>query len=459
MSSENLHSSAVTISALQSTSNSVSVGRSSSISESSSSTNHLRHNNNEPPIATNFPLGQDEQQLRAQKDVKRGRWRRLKVWERSKKLQEIKEAIKELILFLKNHDYKKTIKASVRRKYWGWWILLAIIIILSAILSSYHDKITKAIQPYQEKIKNTPGAWIIPTVLLIVVSFPPLLGHEIIILISGMIWGTWIGFGIACAGTFLGELATYYAFKHLIRNKSEEIENKSITYATLARLMREGGLMIVILVRASALPGHITTAIQASIGISVWIFSVACFITLPKQFAIVYLGALITESNSNKFISSNNSDLPDQPPGISQVSEQQKSIHHTISVLVFLVTILFTFVSAYLVWMRMRRIRPLVEADFLNRNKSSEKENGWQDESEDGRKSLVGIRNGEMVEMIDRKVGLAKQMVEADQTEKLSEEDERKIVQSVPNLHHLHLIKSNSISPPSTNCNNSSSSL
>jgi uncharacterized membrane protein YdjX (TVP38/TMEM64 family) len=77
---------------------------------------------------------------------------------------------------------------------------------------SKHDRIVLAIRPVADKIVNTPGAWAVPVAALIVVSIPPLIGHEIIILVVGVLWGLWWGFAIAVAGTFIGEILTC---KHL----------------------------------------------------------------------------------------------------------------------------------------------------------------------------------------------------------------------------------------------------
>jgi len=45
--------------------------------------------------------------------------------------------------------------------------------------------------------------------ILIVISFPPLFGHELIALLCGVVWGLWIGFAIVAAGTFLGESKSF----------------------------------------------------------------------------------------------------------------------------------------------------------------------------------------------------------------------------------------------------------
>ena len=44
---------------------------------------------------------------------------------------------------------------------------------------------------------------------MIVLSFPPLFGHELVALLRGEFWGAWIGFGIVAAGAIIGELITY----------------------------------------------------------------------------------------------------------------------------------------------------------------------------------------------------------------------------------------------------------
>lgn len=122
-----------------------------------------------------------------------------------------------------------------------------------------HDRMVNAIRPFAEKILHTKGAWAVPVAALIIVSIPPLFGHEIIILVVGIIWGLAMGFLIAILGTFLGELLIYYLFKHFFRERAVKIEKASQLYANLAEIMRRDGLWMIALVRFSAVPGHVTT--------------------------------------------------------------------------------------------------------------------------------------------------------------------------------------------------------
>jgi uncharacterized membrane protein YdjX (TVP38/TMEM64 family) len=61
------------------------------------------------------------------------------------------------------------------------------------------------LRPWSEKVRDLPAGWLIPIAILIIISFPPLFGHEIIALLCGVVYGLWIGFAIVAAGTFIGE--------------------------------------------------------------------------------------------------------------------------------------------------------------------------------------------------------------------------------------------------------------
>jgi hypothetical protein len=116
------------------------------------------------------------------------------------------------------------------------------------------------LRPTSEKIRDLPGGFVIPVVILIVISFPPLFGHELIALLCGVVWGLWIGFAIVAAGTFLGEgkssdplmrwrlltgiVGTWFAFKYAFRRKAVKLERTNLNYGSLARVTRDGGFWV-----------------------------------------------------------------------------------------------------------------------------------------------------------------------------------------------------------------------
>ncbi|GAA5873016.1 hypothetical protein JCM16303_006915 [Sporobolomyces ruberrimus] len=284
-----------------------------------------------------------------------GNWFRNEWWE-------AKEAAKEIKHFVKTHNWKKSARNSVRRKYWIWWLVTILGCVAVGLIAYYRDTIVEKFEPHKDDIVNFPVSYIYPVLILIILSFPPLGGHEIVLLVVGLIWGVWIGFAIACAGTWIGEMLCFFLFKYLLSKKAQEVEQKSIFYACLARMQREGGIVIISVVRFSIIPGHVVTAIQSCSGMSWWKYSIAVIISLPKQLAVVWLGDLFGQTGNG--------------------AAQQQS--RTISLTVFFVTALMSVLALYSVYMRARRYYPELqrEADLRRTKDGGDTSNG--DEERDG---------------------------------------------------------------------------
>lgn len=99
-------------------------------------------------------------------------------------------------------DWKRVIFTP---KYLVLWIILLIIGILTALISIKHDQVVEALRPFAEKVRDIPAGWLIFVAVLVIISFPPLFGHELVALLAGVVYGLWIGFGVVAAGTFIGE--------------------------------------------------------------------------------------------------------------------------------------------------------------------------------------------------------------------------------------------------------------
>jgi len=182
-------------------------------------------------------------------------------------------------------------------------LVLAIIVVVIALIEVYHDKIINALKPVTRWLHGLKGGWLIPIVAMIALSFPPLFGHEVIAMLCGLVWGLGPGFGIVVAGTLLGEIITFFFFRFFCGARGAKLELSNMNYGTLAHIVRKGGIVIAIITRYSALPAHFTTAVFATCGMPFWVFLIAAVVSLPKQFAIVYIGfALGTsgDTQSNK---------------------------------------------------------------------------------------------------------------------------------------------------------------
>ncbi|WVN90819.1 uncharacterized protein L203_106062 [Cryptococcus depauperatus CBS 7841] len=223
-------------------------------------------------------------------------------------------------------DEMKKWRFWIRLEWWYYYLIAAVICVLVILMTIYHDNLTSSL----------PAGWLIPIAVLFVISFPPLFGHEIVAVLVGVVWGLWVGFGIVSAGTLLGEIGNFYAFKYWLRSHAEKYERNNFNYACMAHVVREGGFFIIFVVRLSAIPGHFTTAVFATCGMNIWIFTLAAVLTLPKQLIVVYLGVMFAEPKDT--------------------SAKEKWVSRGVLIGGFLMTIW----AAWYIWHRMNKVRRTV---------------------------------------------------------------------------------------------------
>lgn len=211
-------------------------------------------------------------------------------------------------------------------------------------MTVFHTQIVDWLKPVSRKIRELPAGWLIPVALLFILSFPPLFGHEIVGILVGVVWGLGEGFGILALGTLLGEIGNYYAFKTFLSGHARKFERKSLDYACMAHIVREGGLWIILLARLSAIPGHFTTAVFATVGMGFWVFLVGCILSLPKQLEVVYLGVVMEQTNG----------------GETTASKAVKYI-------VLLLGMALTIGAMWYIYHKMAKVRPQVQATMRDR--------------------------------------------------------------------------------------------
>ncbi|KAG8834932.1 Tlg2-vesicle protein [Serendipita sp. 400] len=251
-------------------------------------------------------------------------------------------------------DWKKLFswRTWAKKKYIPWYLALVVCLVLVALMTLYHKEIVKWLTPAAQWMKKFKYGWIVPIVVLFVISFPPLFGHEIVAVLCGVVWGLGVGFAIVAVGTLLGEIGNYYAFKYCCSARGEKLEKQKMSYACLARVVREGGFKIALIARLSAIPGHFTTAVFSTCGMGIVVFTLAAILSLPKQFITVYLGVILEQSN----------DSPEE--------QAKNKTSRIISDVVLVITFLITVAAGWWIWREMQRVQPAV---FRERRQAKKK--------------------------------------------------------------------------------------
>lgn len=210
------------------------------------------------------------------------------------------------------------------------------------MVTVFHHTLVDDLRPASEKVRHLSWGWIIPVLILFVLSFPPLFGAEIIAVLCGIVYGVWIGFGIVALGTLLGEVGNFYVFRYMLQSTATKAERKNMTYACLAEIIRNGGFLVALLARLSAIPGHLTTAVFSTVGMKFWVFLLAAILSLPKHLSVVYLGVALDSQGQDK--------------------------HHSgskgIQIAVILGVTAITIVIALYLWKKMDQVKPQVQRDM-----------------------------------------------------------------------------------------------
>ncbi|KAJ7471424.1 hypothetical protein B0H11DRAFT_2433321 [Mycena galericulata] len=189
----------------------------------------------------------------------------------------------------------KTTKQKIR-----YFVIIVVVLTLAILMSVFSKKIVNALKPATDWLRNHDIGPLIPIVLFIIVSFPPLFGHEIIATLVGVTWSLPEAFLIVSIGTLLGEIANFFTFKYGCTARAGKIEAKNLDYGLLAHVVRHGGFLVIIIIRYSAVPPHFATVVFSTVGVSFWIFLAAAVLSLPKQFVPVYVGYVMQPGNNNK---------------------------------------------------------------------------------------------------------------------------------------------------------------
>lgn len=170
------------------------------------------------------------------------------------------------------------------------------LVILSII---FHARILEWAKPIAQKYTQKPGGFLLPSLLLVVVSFPPLFGHEFISLLTGFIYGN-IGFLIVLISTTLGESLLFLSFRHFFKHRLGAFRAKYEDYNIFVRVIEEGGPLMLFAIRTSAIPSHFSTPLFASIdAIEYKVWLLCCLGSSFSLYPPVYFGWLLQRGQSS----------------------------------------------------------------------------------------------------------------------------------------------------------------
>ncbi|KAL1722012.1 hypothetical protein EV715DRAFT_248429 [Schizophyllum commune] len=183
------------------------------------------------------------------------------------------------------------------KMYWKQIVVAVILLVAFIVIFAMNDRILHALRPVKAWMDERPWGFVIPLAIYIAISFPPLIGQEVVAMFCGMIWGLGEGFGIVAAGTVIGEILLFLLVKYFFRARLQKKEETGVSYACYARVVREGGWMICAAFRLSVFPPHFVTVLVAACDVQLWVYLIAIVIGFPRQMLPVYLGVVLDDKD------------------------------------------------------------------------------------------------------------------------------------------------------------------
>ncbi|TVY36041.1 Golgi apparatus membrane protein [Lachnellula subtilissima] len=192
---------------------------------------------------------------------------------------------------------KKLSKKWQRRLY--WMVPLGILtIVFSVLFEVYKKDFERWVKPLTDWLRERESwTWTLPTLILVILSFPPLFGHEIVQLVVGLTYPLGVAIGIACAGAVLGEAACFITFKYLFTDYVHKKIDQQVKWAAIARVTQEAGFRGVLVIRYSIVPPHLANPLFSCTGMKFWVYMATVILSLPKSMVFVALGSPSSEGS------------------------------------------------------------------------------------------------------------------------------------------------------------------
>ncbi|KAJ3528280.1 hypothetical protein NM688_g8019 [Phlebia brevispora] len=154
------------------------------------------------------------------------------------------------------------------------------------------DRIAQSMYDLAQKISHLRFGWLILAGMIVVISFPPCIGHTTIITLCGFAYGM-KGFYIGAPASVVGSAAAFVALRFLFAKRLKRWSSSNEKWQALETVVRAKGLPLIFLIRASPFPPWVySNSLFASIeAVSLWQFVVATTAVFPKVAVHTFIGS------------------------------------------------------------------------------------------------------------------------------------------------------------------------
>ncbi|KAF8528966.1 Golgi apparatus membrane protein TVP38 [Hysterangium stoloniferum] len=175
------------------------------------------------------------------------------------------------------------------------WFLVLFHIALFAILALFGPtRIFQWVYDMSQELKNMRFGWLILTIIMVVASFPPMVGYSTCVSICGFAYGMQ-GYYVAGPATLIGSGLAFIVLRLLFMERIMAWSLKNEKWQALEEIIQANGLPLIILIRLSPFPPYVySQALFASISVvKFWQFMLATICYQPRILLAVFIGSKV----------------------------------------------------------------------------------------------------------------------------------------------------------------------
>uniref|UniRef100_A0A060SZH3 Golgi apparatus membrane protein TVP38 n=1 Tax=Blastobotrys adeninivorans TaxID=409370 RepID=A0A060SZH3_BLAAD len=181
------------------------------------------------------------------------------------------------------------------------WIAGITAPIVGILFLIFHDDVFRVMVSFAQAWKNIPGGGFILFALILLVSFPPLIGYSALSSMCGMMYGFPWGWPILAGGTVLGSLLSFLAFRYLFAHKAKQLAHSSTKFAALTSTLEQDRFTLLWMIRLCPLPYSLSNGALSSIpSVTPTRFVLATAATTPKLFMHIFIGDRLARLGTEK---------------------------------------------------------------------------------------------------------------------------------------------------------------
>jgi len=176
------------------------------------------------------------------------------------------------------------------------WFLVFFHVALFAVLAVFGPaRIFQWMYDMSQELKNMRLGWLILATIMVVASFPPMVGYSTCITICGFAYGM-EGYYVAGPATLIGSGLAFIVLRLLFKEQVMAWSLKNKKWQALEEVIQANGLPLIILIRLSPFPPYVySQALFASISVvKFWQFMLATICYQPRVLLAVFIGSKVS---------------------------------------------------------------------------------------------------------------------------------------------------------------------